>query len=124
MLMRMQVVAGAIVSAVAVASLGRAQAMPAITQSLHQLEAGTPSQRVAAFYALDRDRRNWATPAASSVLLRVLQREDALSVGTLEESHGKIGLGDKFGEGYGEYQGQLTDRCFEYCNREALLAYE
>jgi HEAT repeat protein len=41
----------------------------------------------------------------------------------IRESNGKLAAGDKYGEEYSEYHGQLQDRCIQYCDREQYLSH-
>jgi hypothetical protein len=44
-----------------------------------------------------------------AALLDLLDRENHVIESTLRESHGQVGVSDKYGEGYGEYVAELGD---------------
>jgi hypothetical protein len=113
----------AIVGGLTVSSDLRAQAAASTAQMFQQLQSPTLGDRVRAFYELDRSPANWQTPSAPAVLLAVLKREDSLLVAVIRESNGKLAAGDKYGEEYSEYHGQLQDRCIQYCDREQYLSH-
>jgi hypothetical protein len=111
-----------IVVGFAISNDTRAQAADPMA-TLQQLQSPVLGDRVRAFYQLDRNPATWQTPATARVLLAAVRREDSVLVAVMRESKGKLAAGDKYGEEYGEYVGQLQDRCVKYCDREQYLSH-
>lgn len=65
--------------------------------------------RAAAYEELVADPAAMQKPEVRSALLDLLDREDQLIESTLRESHGHIGVSAKYGEGFGEYVGDLGE---------------
>ena len=104
-------------------TVGRSQSPPTLAQTAHQFQFGTMPERMQAFYVYDRVPGAWTQPGAAQALLALFEREDSLAVAVIRESGGTIGAGDKYGEGYAEYDGDVEYRCEKYCDQEALLAH-
>ena len=72
-----------------------------------QLESPDPSERAKAFEALVRLPAVLQTSAGIQAIVKLLQRETALIESTLRDSNGKVGVSEKYGEGYGEYYSKV-----------------
>lgn len=81
------------------------------------LRSSAPLTRADAFARLSASPGALAALGASGDLLRLLGRENRLTYSTLEESHGAVGLSDKYGEGFGEYTAAVYEACIAYCDR-------
>jgi hypothetical protein len=95
-----------------------AQAKPAASALFQQMQSANVGERVRAFYALDDIPGSWSNPDASRILLKVVAMNDSL---TLRLSRQSVSAGDKYGEEYTEYAGQVLTRCRHFCDREAYL---
>lgn len=104
-------------------TVGQSQKPMTLAQAAHQFQFGTIPERIKAFYAFDRVPGSWTQPGAAHALLALLEREDAVITAVIRESGGRLGAGDKYGEDYGEYDGQVSLRCAKYCDQEALLTH-
>jgi hypothetical protein len=74
-----------------------------------------------AFEIVQRRPTAWSEPSMATALLRLLEREDDLIASTLRESNGAVAAGDKYGEWYSEYHGELQVACLTYCDKDGLL---
>ena len=72
-----------------------------------QLESPDPSERAKAFEVLARLPAVLQTSAGIQAIVKLLQREKALIESTLRDSNGKVGVSEKYGEGYGEYYSKV-----------------
>jgi hypothetical protein len=97
-------------------------AQVAAPAAFQQLQSPIVGNRVRAFCQLDRNPATWQTPSTARILLTALEREDSLMVAVIRESNGKRAAGDKYGEEYAEYVGQLEVPCVKYCDREQYLS--
>ena len=59
----------------------------------------------------------------SAELLHLLETEDEVIAWTLRESHGQVGVSDKYGDGFGEYDAQVFDRCMKYCDKAGFVRH-
>jgi uncharacterized protein (UPF0147 family) len=64
----------------------------------------------------------WSSPAMAAALLALLAREHDVVTTTLRESNGAIGVSDKYGEGFGEYESDVFEACLQYCEKQGLLS--
>jgi hypothetical protein len=110
--------ANSLPAAMAVASGG--QQKPATNQSVSDLLAGLRSddwtERAQAFERLRSDPRALSDSKVQEGLLSVLDRENQLVESTLRDSQGHVGVSDKYGEGFGEYVGELGETVDSFAN--------
>jgi len=57
----------------------------------------------------------------SAELLHLLETEDELIASTIRESHGRIGVSNKYGEEFGEYHAQVFELCLKRCGKAGLV---
>ncbi len=99
-----------------------AQAPPITSTLTQQLDSPNWAERSEAFVKLGQTPSTWVSPTMAAALLRLLQREDKFIASTLRASNGKVGVSDKYGEGFSEYYAELFDTCLRYCDKQGLLS--
>jgi hypothetical protein len=92
---------------------------PVLGQSalVRALDSSDPLARAAAFGRLQSTSGGLEQPGIPEMLLKTLERENALMIDVLRQSNGEHGVSDKYGEDYSEYVGELADECFARCDR-------
>lgn len=115
------IIASAAACCIAASHVALAQGSASTDALFQQMQSPNLGERLRAFYKLNDLPGTWKNPNASRVLLRVVAMNDSLTIGVLRESGGTVGADDKYGEEYGEYEGQLLTVCRIYCEREAYL---
>lgn len=80
-----------------------------INDSLAKLHSANWTERYSGFSELSSAVGAMQTENVRNAILELLDREDQLIESTLRDSNEQIGVDDKYGEGYGEYVGQLGE---------------
>ena len=89
------------------------QRASAPASALSDLKSTNMQRRIDAYDRLSKDRAALKTTEVIGALLDLLDRENQLIHKTLVDSDGKIGVSDKYGEGYGEYVAELLGTVVE-----------
>jgi hypothetical protein len=118
-----RIICAGVALTLSLSATGTSQTPVTLAQAAHQFRYGNINERMQSFYSLDRVAGSWTRPGAAQSLLALVEREDSLLVAVIRESGGRLAAGDKYGEGFAEYDGQLVDRCLKYCDRDALLTH-
>jgi hypothetical protein len=80
---------------------------------LSALKSPDMQTRVDAYEEIKEDKEALKRSDVKAALIDLLDRENQLIHRTLAESNGKAGVSVKYGEGYGEYVGELLDTVAE-----------
>ncbi len=91
------------------------------TAIIQQLRSRDWAKRAEAFETLSADSSAFATPSMAAELLHLLETEDELIASTIRESHGRVGVSDKYGEEFGEYRSDVFDACLKRCDKSGLV---
>lgn len=111
-----------VVSCAIVAMPLQSQAV-ARTALAQQLRSADWTKRAEAFEKLSADSNAFASSSMSAELLHLLETEDEVIATTLRESHGRVGVSDKYGEGFGEYDAQVFELCMKYCDKAGFVRH-
>lgn len=91
-------------------------AKPQVATMLAGLHAAKWTDRAEAYEELRDDPMAIPKPEVQSALLELLNRENQLTELTLRDSHEKVGVSEKYGEGFGEYVDELGDTVDTFAN--------
>ena len=91
-------------------------AVPSIV--LGKLNSPSVPDRAAAFRSLLNSPEVFKAAPVADLIVNLLQRENQLVRSTLLESQGRVGVSQKYGEGYSEYYSQLLDTAARIGNKE------
>jgi hypothetical protein len=86
------------------------------TGALTSLHSDDWSERAQAFERLRSDPSTLMDRKVQEDLLKVLDRENQLIESTLRDSHGRVGVSAKYGEGFGEYVDELGETVDSFGN--------
>jgi len=89
---------------------------PSLADLLIQLNSNQWTARAKAFQQLSTDPKTLGKVQVQEALLDLLDRENQLIESTLRDSHGQVGVSDKYGEDYGEYVAQLGETIDSFAN--------
>jgi hypothetical protein len=83
---------------------------------LTQLKSDQWAERAKAYEQLSSEPKGLDNPKVKEALLDVLDRENRLIESTLRDSLGQVGVSDTYGEGFGEYVGDLGETVDSFAN--------
>jgi hypothetical protein len=89
---------------------------PTVADQLIQLRSKQWTERAKAFQQLSTDDKTLSDAQVREALLDLLNRENQLIESTLRDSHGQVGVSEKYGEDYGEYVDQLGATVDSFAN--------
>ena len=89
---------------------------PQVTTLLAGLYAAKWTDRAEAYEELRDDPMAIPKPEVQSALMELLDRENQLIESTLRDSHERVGVSEKYGEGLSEYVGELGETVDTFAN--------